>query len=142
MLPLKTALASTDKNSIVSYFTECDELYLIDNGTITSWDDCQREKIFSQLSNLFEGALDMPAFGVSIDQELRKELGCGVWLEFCYNNTREFNGMEFNKLLFKVEKDLYGLNIYREIEGKYEGRCFYISLKADMNNFALWLENF
>ena len=41
--------------------------------------------------------------------------------------------MDFEGLLIKVEKDWHGFNLIRKNNGKYDGRCFYLSLENSMD---------
>jgi len=70
----------------------------------------------------------MPAFGVALDGEVKSAREQGVWVEFFYDKTYEFEGMPFDKLLIEVGRDYTGFNIMRNHDGQYEGRCYYVDL--------------
>lgn len=91
------------------------------------------EVILKALKDVTEYAHDMPAFGVSLDDLTKEEMKTGSWLELGFNKTYEFNEMPFDGLLIKIEKDIYGFNLIRRNNKKYEGRCFYLSLSESMN---------
>lgn len=94
--------------------------------------DDKFESIINSLKNTTKHSHEMPAFGVSIDDETRKEIVKGVWIELIFDGTYDYNEMPFESLLIKVDKDDYGFNLIRKNNGKYEGRCFYISLNNSM----------
>jgi len=92
------------------------------------------EKILKTLKDITEYSHDMPAFGVSLDNLTKEEMKAGIWLELEFKKTYLFNEMPFDALLIKVEQDSYGFNLIRRNNGKYEGRCFYLSLNESLNN--------
>ena len=92
------------------------------------------QHLLEQLNLITENSHDMPAFGVSLDNLTREELKSGLWLELEFETVLEFNEMPFDALLIKVEKDNSGFNLIRRYKGKYEGRCFYLSLENTMND--------
>ena len=74
-------------------------------------------------------AIQMPAFGVSIDRLTREELRHGYWAEFIFPSAHVCAGMPFERFLFKIEPDYRGINLVRCNGGKYEGRCYYLDLR-------------
>ena len=74
----------------------------------------------------------MPAFGVSIDDLTREDMKSGVWIELCFDERNLFEAMDFEGLLIRVEEGAHGFNLIRRNNGKYEGRCFYLSLQNSM----------
>ena len=109
---------------------------IVDNQAISlDKDDGKFKNILKVLKEVTEYSHDMPAFGVSIDDLTRKELKSGVWIELEFEKTEYFNEMPFDALLIKVEENVYGFNLIRRYKGKYEGRCFYLSLEKSMNKF-------
>ena len=96
--------------------------------------DDKFEQIIVVLKNVTKHAHDMPAFGVSLDDLTINEMKEGIWLELVFNEPYVFNEMPFEALLIKVEKDIYGFNLIRKNNGKYDGRCFYLSLNESMND--------
>lgn len=113
------------------------------NGQIKSVEENENfEMIMGELEDIFLQSHEMPAFGVAIDDEVRKELNLGLWLEIVYNNSYTHNEMMFQKLLIKIEKDSTGFNMIRYYDDKYDGRCFYIDLlDDDLSQLYLILEN-
>lgn len=86
---------------------------------------------------LTEGAHEMPAFGVSLNQETVAAREVGLWVEFVFDKQYSHSGMHFEKLLIKVEKKWQGFNIIRYNEqGGYCGRCFFLDLVGkNMSDF-------
>lgn len=82
-------------------------------------------------------AIRMPAFGVSIDELTRREMKQGLWTEFRYEKETSCAGMAFDRLLVCVKEEFRGFNVVRHVQGKYQGRCFYVDLSGgDMSGFA------
>jgi len=104
-----------------------DKKYFFNNN-----DDCKN--ILKVLKNCTACAHDMPAFGVSIDELTKEEMKRGFWIELEFDKKYEFNGMPFDALLIKIEKDIYGFNLIRRNNNKYDGRCFYLSLENSLND--------
>ena len=92
------------------------------------------EVILKALKKITKNANEMPAFGVSIDDLTREDMRCGVWLELVFDVPCKYEGMDFDALLIKVEKNNYGFNLIRKNNGKYDGRCFYLSLDGSMDD--------
>lgn len=113
-----------------------------DKGVYGS-DDDKYDKILVGFKEMIDGAHIMPAFGVSLDGETRKELNSGLWVEFEFNEQMDYNEMPFEKLLIKVEENYSGFNLirYTSTEG-YFGRCFYYDLvNKNMSEFYTVLMN-
>ena len=95
------------------------------------------EKILLNWNDMLVGCHPMPAFGVSIDRETVKEMKSGLWAEFVFGQTLEYNGMPFENLLVKVVGEYCGFNLIRyNAEHGYDGRCYYIDLvNKNMSDF-------
>ena len=108
-------------NGEAKEYSRGDEFNLIING----WCD------------LLEGAREMPAFGVSLNEETLAARNSGVWVEYGFDKTLTHNGMSFSKLLVGVQPTYKGFNIVRyNADGGYFGRCFYIDLvNRNMSDF-------
>ena len=102
-------------------------------STKVSTEDSLYNKITESIITMCNDAREMPAFGVALDEETRVAMETGLWVELVYNNTQEYNEMPFDTLLIQVEKAYSGFNIIRKYKGKYDGRCFYLSLDGDMS---------
>lgn len=88
--------------------------------------------IVKNLRGVYDKSFIMPAFGVSLHSETIKEMKKGTWLELVYNSLQEKNGLPYESLLIKLDSG-YGFNIIRGYNGKYDGRCIYISLDTLTN---------
>ena len=115
------------------------------SGAVTSYG--QNETPYNEIVEgwkiLCESAHEMPAFGVSLNNETLEVMKLGLWVEFVFDSLQTHNGMTFEKLLIKVEKQWKGFNIirYNQRDG-YNGRCFYFDLvDRDMSNFYDILAN-
>ncbi len=83
-----------------------------------------------------DGALEMPAFGVSIDKYTKEQLKSGLWVEFIFDAQLSHCDMPFSKLLVNVVGNFKGFNLSRYTqEAGYAGRCFYLQLSDDMSDF-------
>jgi len=90
--------------------------------------DKAQNDIIKSLLEITEHSHEMPAFGVSIDNHTREARKKGVWLELIFDSASRHEGMDFESLLIYVGEEDYGFNLVRKTNGKYEGRCFYLSL--------------
>ena len=95
------------------------------------------ERICTEWNNMVFGAHEMPAFGVSLNDETVQALKSGVWAEFVFDKQYQSNGMPYEKLLVNVVPEWSGFNIIRYTEKHgYDGRCFYYDLvNKDMSLF-------
>lgn len=94
------------------------------------------EKIISALKEITEYCHEMPAFGVSIDELTKDDKKHGTWIELEFNRPCSHDAMSFEALLIKIEPKYYGFNLIRRNSGKYEGRCFYLSLEGNMQKLS------
>lgn len=88
------------------------------------------EKVILAIEKIVVDSHEMPAFCVSIDEETRKEKTKGIWIELLFDSPCKHDGMDFESLLFKVEENNYAISLIRKYNGKYEGRCFHLSLAS------------
>lgn len=109
-------------------------IYNENNKTTYKTNNNEYNKISNLLIEMCADSREMPAFGVSLDPDTRAAMESGLWIELIYTTTQEYNEMPFDKLLIQVVADYSGFNIFRELDGKYEGRCFYLSLEGDMSS--------
>ncbi len=130
-------------DTITGYFDSCACIVVYDDGQKTTFNkgDQKYEEILGALKHITNGAYDMPAFGVSLDKETRKSLNSGFWIELVYESEQEHNGMPFSSLLIEINKDYSGFNLIRQVNGKYEGRCFYLQLQENMEQLFNTVEN-
>lgn len=94
------------------------------------------QMIIDSLYKITEYSHVMPAFGVCLDEPVKQEKQTGIWLELNFEKVLSFNDMPFESLLIKVESEACGFNLMRKNNGKYEGRCFYLSLETSMTELA------
>lgn len=100
-------------------------------------DDVAFQAIIKAWDEMTATAIRMPAFGVSIDELTRREMKQGLWTEFRYEKETSCAGMAFDRLLVCVKEEFRGFNVVRHVQGKYQGRCFYVDLSGgDMSGFA------
>lgn len=94
------------------------------------------KKIIEAWNSMTDGALEMPAFGVSIDKYTKEQLKSGLWVEFIFDAQLSHCDMPFSKLLVNVVGNFKGFNLSRYTqEAGYAGRCFYLQLSDDMSDF-------
>lgn len=116
---------------ICEAFDSAETLNVYNDGVKTSYSagGAEYAKILSCWNEMISSAHEMPALGVSLNAYTVEEMKKGLWLEFDYKTLLECNGMPFEKLLVKVEKENYGFNLVRyTTENGYDGRCFYLDL--------------
>ena len=100
-------------------------------------DSFQYELGLNFIENILEGSYQMPALGVALNDEVVEEKKAKDWVEFVFNERCECGGMFFDKLLVFIENDMGGVNVFREVDGRYEGRCFYINLRDDVQRLGM-----
>lgn len=115
-------------DSINDYFEHSNAVVVYSNGNIESFKDNSDE--YKITVDLFEDictcSREMPAYGVSLNEETQKELTKGFWVEFVFDKTQMHNGMPFDSLLIQVQPHFQGFDLIRGQKGVYEGRCFHI----------------
>ena len=116
-----------------------ESINVYNNGEMTVYG--QEETPFNQIiegwTALCENAREMPAFGVSLNNETIEARSVGLWVEFVFDREYSHSNMTFEKLLVKVEKRWQGFNIFRyKSQDGYNGRCYFLDLVGnDMSNF-------
>jgi hypothetical protein len=90
------------------------------------------------IEDILENSYQMPALGVALNDEVIEEKKNKEWIEFCFSERSECGGMFFDGLLIFIEKEMGGVNIFRKIDGKYEGRCFYINLRDNIEKLRMF----
>ena len=123
---------------ISEVFDSAKQINLYNEGKKTSYSsvDGNYEVILECWNNTINGALEMPAYGVSLNNLTVQEMQKNLWLEFDFGKRLEHNEMPFEKLLVHVDKGYYGFNLirYNSAVG-YDGRCFYLDLNGkNMDN--------
>ncbi len=125
--------------SLPQYFPQAESMKGYNNGSEIVITEEQEDEIQKLLSEALLGSRDMPAYGVSLHNETLKAMQEGIWIEFKFAETTEFEGMPFDSLLIHLEKDTGGVNIIRQYEGLYDGRCFYLDLEHNFNDLYDYL---
>ena len=101
--------------------------------------DCQEfDSLFAQA---LKDSRAMPAFAVSLHDDTMQNVQNGLWIRFVFTAKIEVNGMPFDQLLITIEKDMHGFNVIRGNNGRFEGRCYYISLSDNLDNVYNFLTN-
>lgn len=124
------------ENELLEVMSQAESIDLIINGDRRS---LQVKEAIKTVDEMMEGYHEMPAFGVSLDAETRHAMQDGAWMELKYRHKMTHNGMPFETLLIEVKPEYGGFNVIRQLDGKYEGRCFYVSLNGDMSELYNYL---
>lgn len=106
----------------------CQSVNVVYNGVQNKLPKQDMQSTVSVFCEMIDDAYEMPAFGVAINNEVEEHKKHGVFVEFCFNDLTEHNGMPFYKLLVEVNAEYSGFNIIRYYDAGYNGRCFYINL--------------
>ena len=132
----------TELNDIIA---SSESINVYDDGRMTTYR--QNETPYNQIvegwKDLTENAREMPAFGVSLNNETMQAMKVGLWVEFVFDKEYNHSSMTFEKLLVKVEKGFQGFNIMRyNAQAGYSGRCYFFDLVGkNMSNFYEILSN-
>ena len=97
----------------------------------------QKAVVKNYFSDILKDAHILPSLGVSLHDETKKEMQSDEWVEILFSSEKAFEGMNFEGLAFKLE-ETNGLNIIRILDGKYEGRNFYIMLNKEIDLFDVF----
>ena len=122
-----------------------ESINVYNNGKVTVYrqDDEHYNQIVEGWIFLTENSREMPAFGVSLNDETLEARSSGLWVEFVFTKQHTHSSMTFEKLLVKVERQWQGFNIVRyNAQYGYGGRCYFFDLVGkDMSNFYDILRN-
>lgn len=124
---------------ICGYIAEAESICLYFDGESACYanDTAEYADLMQAWEEMTAHAVQMPAFGVSIDRLTKEEMRSGLWVEFAFPCGHTCAGMPFEALLFKAEAGYKGFNLIRKNGGKYEGRCYYLDLReGDMSGFC------
>lgn len=105
------------------------QLNLISNGQVIEITDDEKADLQEEIIKYLEGAYDSPALAVTFPELYEKMIKEGYYLNFKFDAHYEFNGLPFDEVTVKVDKDAYGFNIFRGENGVFQGRCIYINTK-------------
>jgi len=127
------------ENEMLNNLQQIKSIKIYTNGDVKTIS--KDEKIFLEINNklkdLFSNSRIMPAFGVSLDENVKQEIQTDNWIELEYSQTQTLNGLSFDKLLFRLE-ECYGFNLIRNFNNSYNGRCIFIDLDklTDLNELV------
>ena len=135
-----------DEMSLCQIVAESEQIVVYSDGESKTYEKGagKYNKIIASWTMMTDDALEMPAYGVSLDDLTRREMTSGLWVEFEFKEQLALRNMPFEKLLVKVEDGYRGFNLIRyTAEAGYSGRCFYLQLNDDktMSEFAKTLKN-
>lgn len=105
-----------------------EKVELLSNGQAVELDESQQISLLGQVQDLFAAGRKMPAFSVMLDSEYDAFLSDGIFVRLTFPQILQIDGMPFDELIFKVEENFYGFNIIRGLDGRHEGRCFFLDL--------------
>lgn len=125
---------------IADSFGYADGAALYNDGNKRIFEEGTREfaLILDACKEMTGGARQMPAYGVSLNDYTVADMQTGLWVEFIFGETSECDGMPFEKLLIKAERESAGFNLIRyNSRCGYDGRCFYLDLvNKNMSEFC------
>ena len=124
---------------MVDLFSEASMVEIYRDGQILELSQEEQTKFEELFCSSLEGAVQMPAYGVSLDQLTKEDMKNGIWVKFIFERTQVKSEMPFDELLIKITTEEYGLNIIRGNSGIYEGRCYYLNLKGNLNDLYNFL---
>lgn len=123
-----------NENTIVDTFDNISSIDIFNDGKCNTLDAKDEKFLFliDKLKDTFSHGHLMPAFGVSIHNLTIKEMRQGDWIKLNFNKEQEKNGLPFSALLFRID-NVYGMNLIREYEGRFDGRCIYIDFDESID---------
>ena len=113
---------------------DASKIMLHQNGKTTEFLRGQ-EKFNLLLNNTlsaFENSRIMPAFGVSLHAETVAAMQTDDWIEIVFSTEQTISELPFSALLFRLD-EAYGINLIREHNGEYSGRCIYLDFDTQKN---------
>lgn len=116
-------------NTMLDCIQKIENIEIFTDGKIKIVDknNIQFVCIIDKLKNIFAQAQVLPALGVSLHHETIEALKTDTWLKLNFASEQEKNGLYFTSLLFKLEETA-GINLIREYNNKYDGRCIFLNL--------------
>lgn len=114
---------------------------LMVDGQIVEMTEQEQQALQEQVSMLFDGARTMPAFGVVFDDMYKQEITNGTFISLRFPQMMEVNNLSFDELVFKVEPDWTGVNLFRGVKGVFNGRCIFLDLNKDMSDLHDFIHN-
>ena len=126
-------LLCSQANVMVDLFSEASMVEIYKDGEVYLLNQEQQKEFDEIFCEIMEGAIQKPAFAVSLNDLTKEEMKSGFWVKFIFNNTMFKSEMPFDELLFNVTENAHGVNIIRGNDGIYQGRCYYLDLEGTMN---------
>ena len=124
--------------TVQQIFDEVQQINIYNNGSSEKLLPTQMgyKLVINAFKDLLADARQMPAFGVSLDNETRAAMEEGLWVEFDFGKKLRYSEMSFEKLLVQVISSYSGFNMIRYNSGEgYSGRCYYFALNGNMSSF-------
>ena len=103
------------------------QMSLIYNNNIIELTDEEKADIQSEFSKYLENAYDTPALAVIFPELYKEMLKDGYFLNFKFDAYYDINGLPFNELTIQIIEKGYGFNVFRGLDGVFQGRCFYVN---------------
>lgn len=88
--------------------------------------------IFLAVEEVFAKGQILPAFGVNLHDETLNALKSDEWLQINFKEEQIKNGLSFSALLFRLD-NVYGVDLVRVNNNKYEGRCIHLNFFENLN---------
>ena len=120
------------ENQLVQCIQNVSKIEVLENNNLKALENQSFEATIKNLINLFQSARLMPAFSVSLHNETIDALKEGKWLKLTFLHQQNVNGLLFDSLIFQLV-EVSGINLIRQYEGKYEGRCLYLDFDESIN---------
>lgn len=137
-------LFCSQMRSEVKFFNNAKSIeFYIDGQVIENVSQKEIDKFEQLFCKALEGARTLPAYGVSLDENVKEAAKEGVWVKFIFEEKQVSNEMPFDSLLIKICKGCKGINVYRGNDGVFGGRNFYLQLESNFNkvyDYVLSLE--
>lgn len=128
-----------DNDNIKEAIKQIESFVVYQDGKQTFIDKSNKDfsKFIERIEDCFSFSRIMPAFGVSLHDLTVEDMKKGDWLKINFSNTQTINELPFEALLFRLD-ECYGINLIRQTEGKFQGRCIYLDLneKTDLKKIV------
>ena len=113
------------------------------NGNVVEISEADREALKEKVEAIFESSHTLPAFAVTTDEIFHEQIKDGIFVSIKFDNVLQINELPFDELIYKVEKDTHGFNLFRGMNGIFQGRCIYIDMMdGNMNDLYDFLTKF
>ena len=127
------------ENEMLNCLKKIESFVVRCNGekTTIKKEDIKFKELHDKVYNLFSNSRVMPAFGVSLNSETQDAIRNDVWIEINFNSEMIINELSFSSLLFKLDQTS-GVNLIRQHNGRYEGRCIFLDFDEEMDLIRLF----